>query len=132
QPGMTGQVKEEVLSRFGELGVRVSGGAVRFQPDLLRAREFISDPRPFRYLDVDGDWQNLSVPAAGLAFTWCQVPIVYRLDAVPSLVVTHADGEQQVFEKLELPAEESAELFQRSGRIRQIAVTISPDGLFTE
>ena len=29
QPGMTGQVKEDILSRFGELGVRVSGGALQ-------------------------------------------------------------------------------------------------------
>jgi len=30
----------KVLSRFGELGLRVAGGAVRFDPRLLRAREF--------------------------------------------------------------------------------------------
>ena len=32
QPGMTGQVKEQVLTRFGELGVEVSDGCVRFAP----------------------------------------------------------------------------------------------------
>ncbi|CAN0044150.1 unnamed protein product, partial [Discosporangium mesarthrocarpum] len=26
QPGMTGQVKEEIVTRFGELGVRIEGG----------------------------------------------------------------------------------------------------------
>ncbi len=78
QPGMTGQVKEEVLTRFGELGVRVDGGAVRFHPSLLRAREFVREPRQFRFLDVDGNWQEIDVPAAGLAFTWCQVPIDLR------------------------------------------------------
>ena len=46
QPGMTGQVKEEVLSRFGELGLRVAGGEVRFDPRLLRAREFSSETSP--------------------------------------------------------------------------------------
>ena len=76
QPGMTGQVKEEVLSRFGELGVRVDDGAVRFQPSLLRAREFVREARKFRFLDVDGNWQEIDVPAGGLAFTWCQVPVV--------------------------------------------------------
>ena len=73
QPGMTGQVKEEILSRFGELGVRVRDGAAHFQPALLRAREFVKQPQTFRYLDVGGDWQTISVPARGLAFTWCQV-----------------------------------------------------------
>ncbi|NNF67140.1 MAG: hypothetical protein HKM98_06495, partial [Gammaproteobacteria bacterium] len=41
QPGMTGQVKEELLTRLAELGVRVSDGAVNFDTSLLRAREFI-------------------------------------------------------------------------------------------
>ena len=31
QPGMTGQVKEEILTRRGELGVRIRGGEVRFE-----------------------------------------------------------------------------------------------------
>ena len=35
QPGMTGQVKEEVLTRFGELGLRVVGGCLRLSPGLL-------------------------------------------------------------------------------------------------
>lgn len=36
QPGMTGQVKEDILSRFGELGVRVSDGTLGFDPTILR------------------------------------------------------------------------------------------------
>ena len=44
QPGMTGQVKEEILTRFGELGIRVSDGRVRFQPTLLRPQELLREP----------------------------------------------------------------------------------------
>jgi hypothetical protein len=36
QPGMTGQVKEDILSRFGELGVFVNEGCIHFNPCLLR------------------------------------------------------------------------------------------------
>ncbi len=42
QPGMTGQVKEEVLTRAGELGLRVEDGAICFRPVLLRAPEWTS------------------------------------------------------------------------------------------
>jgi hypothetical protein len=134
QPGMTGQVKEEILARFGELGVRVSEGATNFQPNLLRRREFISTPRPFRYLDVSDNWQTITVPARGLAFTWCQVPVVYQLDdeAEPSLSITWDDGTQQSLSQLALPAEESAELFRRSGRIRQLALVLTTEQLFSE
>ena len=31
QPGMTGQVKEDVISRFGELGVEVNNGIIKLQ-----------------------------------------------------------------------------------------------------
>ncbi len=134
QPGMTGQVKEEILSRFGELGVRVSGGSVRFQPDLLRSREFVLNTRAYRYLDVNDVWQSITVPARGLAFTWCQVPVVYQLDddVDPVLGIIFNDGKRQSFKQLALPAEESSELFLRSGRIRRIEVVLSTNQLLSE
>jgi hypothetical protein len=134
QPGMTGQVKEEILSRFGELGVRVSKGNVHFQPDLLRACEFILQARKFRYLDIDGNWLVLGVPVGALAFTWCQVPILYQLDddVEPHLIITWNDGKQKTQKKLALSAEDSCELFQRSGRIRQLTLVLSKEQLFSE
>ncbi len=134
QPGMTGQVKEEVLTRFGELGMRVSGGVVRFEPGLLRAREFVTSPQAFRFLDVDDQWQELSVPESGLAFTWCQVPFVYRLDdsAVPGVSVVLDDDSQEALEGLSLPAGLSTELFTRSGRIRRIELVLGRSRLLSE
>jgi hypothetical protein len=132
QPGMTGQVKEEILSRFGELGLHVNDGMVNFQPSLLRTCEFVSTPRQFRYLDVDGNWQELTVPASALAFTWCQVPIIYQLDDQnsPSLSITKRDGVERVMAQLMLPTEESAELFQRNGEIREIRLLVGTKHLF--
>jgi hypothetical protein len=131
---MTGQVKEEVLTRFGELGIRVSGGVVHFKPDLLRSREFVLTPGTFRYLDVNDNWQSITVPAHGLAFSWCQVPIVYQLDdkAYPGLKITWNDDTQYSLTDLTLPAEESSELFRRSGRIRQLTLVLTTGQLFNE
>ena len=134
QPGMTGQVKEEILSRFGELGIRVERGAVHFQPRLLRAREFVSNPHRFRFLDVEGNWQELILATDSLAFTWCQVPVVYELrnDASPGIVVAWDNGEKQALPQLQLSLKVSAELFRRSGRIRQLTVKFGADLLFAE
>ena len=134
QPGMTGQVKEEILTRFGELGVRVNGGAVRFEPSLLRAREFVTKRQSFRFLDVSEQWQELTVPESGLAFTWCQVPLVYRLDdsAETAVTVVLDDGSQQTLGELALPTELSTELFMRSGRIRRIELVLGRSQLFAE
>ncbi|NNM19828.1 MAG: hypothetical protein HKO55_00960 [Gammaproteobacteria bacterium] len=127
QPGMTGQVKEEILTRFGELGVRVRDGAVEFDPALLRSREFLDSPQPYRFLDVDGTWQELTVHAHGLAFSWCQVPVVYTLDdnATPSITLIRDDGKSDKLDELALPAPIAQEVFRRTGRIRQINLTLT-------
>jgi hypothetical protein len=123
---MTGQVKEEVLSRFGELGLRVRAGEIHVDPRLLRAREFSPEPGVLRYLDVDGGWQELAVPARGIAFTWCQVPIVYRLVAAPAagLTVLYDNGVTETWPQLSLPAALAAEVFGRSGRVREVRADV--------
>ena len=132
QPGMTGQVKEEVLTRFGELGIRVGNGEVSIEPALLRAREFSEDSRQFRYLDVFNAWKDIDVPASSLAFTWCQVPIVYVLDdsAEPGIEIELDDGARSRFEDFKLPANLCADIFERTGRIHRITATFGRDRLF--
>ena len=132
QPGMTGQVKEEVLTRFAELGVRVKQGLASFDPALLRRCEFNAQPSSFRYLDIDNQWQQLALPANALAFTWCQVPVLYRLDdgAEPSIEITCDDGHQVFAPNLGLTAAQSAAIFKRNGEIRQISLTLNNSQLF--
>ncbi|MFP4335175.1 MAG: hypothetical protein ACLFQC_06825 [Wenzhouxiangella sp.] len=134
QPGMTGQVKEEIITRFGELGVRVEDGRARFDPALLRPCEFSRRPRTFRYLDVTGDWQAIDLPGGSLAFTWCQVPIVYRLDDTrpASLTVQRRDGSRQARPDPALDAEISAELFGRNGTISRLELSFPRNMLFAE
>jgi hypothetical protein len=134
QPGMTGQVKEEIISRFGELGVRVENGAARFMPALLRKREFLLAARTFRYLDVGNRWQQVEVPAGALAFTWCQVPILYQLEGetASSLTIVRDDGTETRLDRLALSAEDSAELFRRTGRILRLELRLHPTALFDD
>jgi hypothetical protein len=67
QPGMTGQVKEEILTRWGELGLRMRDGKLHVQPALLDAAE---------------------IPADGaLQFTWGGISFAYRLAHTPALRV---------------------------------------------
>lgn len=40
QPGMTGQVKEDILCRMGELGIIIKNGSIHFQPKLLQKKNF--------------------------------------------------------------------------------------------
>lgn len=57
QPGMTGQVKEDIISRFFELGVHVQDGQITFCPTMLTDADF-----------RDGE----------LRFSYCGTEIIYR------------------------------------------------------
>jgi hypothetical protein len=130
QPGMTGQVKEEILTRFGELGIRVADGRARFEPSLLRRQEFVASSRRFRYLDVDDQWQDIDVPANGLAFSWCQVPVVYTIGDDVALAVELANGQTLESAEPELPSDLCSALFERNGRVRRISVRLPANTLF--
>jgi hypothetical protein len=60
QPGMTGQVKEDIISRFFELGVHVQDGQITFCPTMLIEADF-----------RDGE----------LRFSYCGTEIIYRKTA---------------------------------------------------
>jgi len=129
QPGMTGQVKEEILIRLGELGVLVRGGRVSFRPRLLRRAEFLAEPAVFEPLGLDGTRHKLELPAGSLAFTLCQVPVVYRLaeaGRAPSLAVTGADGRRVELPGDTLDAPHAAALFDRTGEVRLVEAWVVP------
>jgi hypothetical protein len=119
---MTGQVKEEILIRLGELGVRVRDGRVTFAPWLLRDAEFLAEPERFVVIGVDGVARELALAAGTLAFTYCQVPIIYRRSERRGLRITAADGTCHELAGDTLDAERSAALFARTGAIVQIEV----------
>ena len=130
QPGMTGQVKEEILTRRGEMGIQIEDGALRFQPVLLKSGEFLKEARSFPYFDVDGKFQSLDVPAASLAFTVCQVPVIYqRVSGQAEIRITFASGSSVAQEGNLMDSAWSAELFARSGRIKQIQLNIPANEL---
>ena len=130
QPGMTGQVKEEILTRWGELGVRIKGGAISFDPSLLRMREFISQEQSWTYADVTSALQTMTLPAGSLAFTFCQVPITYRVGDVQKVEVTGADGRRFTFDELRLDEQTSRSVFERRGEVAAVEV-VFPESLVT-
>lgn len=102
QPGMTGQVKEDIINRFFELGLRVEEGILRIADTMINPREF-----------ADGE----------LRFTYCSVPFVYTLGKEEKgIAVSLADSSLMVLSGNHLTAELSAHLFARDGFITRITV----------
>lgn len=123
QPGMTGQVKEDILSRFGELGVFVKEGKIVFNPRLLKTSEFLSAEKLFNYVAVSGNEKTIKVLENQLSFTYCQVPIVYEKSVTKNVTIFYENGDKDVFEKLELTPEVSAKLFKRTNEVASIKVS---------
>ena len=134
QPGMTGQVKEEIITRFVELGARVRDGRIDIDPALLRRREFAAAGRSYRYLDLDDNWKTIELPADSLAFTWCQLPFVYVLDddGEAGLAVEFDDDTHARLPDFALPADLSAHVFERTGRIRKVTAVLNTSQLFSD
>ena len=125
QPGMTGQVKEEILTRLGELGVRVEAGALRFQPDLLCPSEFLAEPAEFGYFDLEGGEQALALKPGSLAFTYCQVPVEYRrVEGKAWIKVAYADGTDVEFAGSVLEESVASEIHGRTGRVTKITAGV--------
>ncbi|MGB0983861.1 MAG: hypothetical protein ACPG19_07455 [Saprospiraceae bacterium] len=125
QPGMTGQVKEDILCRFGELGVFVKKGKLFFDPCLLRKEEFLTEANTFNYVDVNGEHLSTDLTVGQLAFTYCQVPVVYQLADKTQLEITLSDDSIKKTETLNLDEATSQQLFERTGKITKITVQVN-------
>jgi hypothetical protein len=124
QPGMTGQVKEDILSRFGELGVFVSEGCLVFNPSMLRKEEFLKKTTTFQYFSVTGNQEQIELKEGTLAFTYCQIPIVYELGNTSGLRIKSCNQEVYETDHLRLDQNTSRKIFKRTGEIDSITVYV--------
>jgi hypothetical protein len=122
QPGMTGQVKEEILTRLGELGLRVEDGCIVFRPIQLREAEWTRGPTNARFIDVDGREHAVTLPEGAIAFTFCQVPIAYRRAQDLQVRVHRQDGTVVNCVDGRVDATLSSSIFRRLGDVRLIEV----------
>lgn len=132
QPGMTGQVKEEVLTRFVELGIEVKEEAIRIQPTLLRKQEFLTQSTTFSCLALSGEKRSYVLEAGQLAFTYCQVPFIYQLSeqAQGHIEVMMNDDSVRLFDQLELDRNISQAIFARTGEVEKVVVNLPESMLY--
>ncbi len=106
QPGLTGQVKEDVLSRFHEVGLQVQDGSIRFLPVLLREADFNKE--------------------GNLVFSFCNVKFLVRKSSTKGMVVYGQTGTDKVYEtsSMDLPPDISAEIFGRTEKYTEVHVMI--------
>ena len=69
QPGMTGQVKEDIISRFFELGVSVHDGQITFCPTMLKDTDFVNGELRFTYCGTEIIYSRKSKVESRKTFT---------------------------------------------------------------
>ena len=126
QPGMTGQVKEELITRRMELGVRMEPEGIRFAPTFLPEEEWTTEPTIWTVRDpVDGTVRDLEIPANGLGFQCLGVPVVMRReDGATRIQVQRTDGATEIFPGDRLDPGTSQRLIQRDGTISLIQISL--------
>ena len=118
QPGMTGQVKEGVIARFGELGLRLSGGTIRFDPTLIDPAERLSEDR-------QSDEVDLRVPRGGIGGTVCGVPFVVTFGDSDRITVRMSDGSERAVDGREVPRDVCESIFARDASVSGLGVSLN-------
>jgi len=124
QPGMTGQVKEDVIARFGELGVRIEDGIINIEKGLLDQEEFLLNENIFIYYDVHGTKKKIKLKENSLSFTYCQVPFIYSLSNEDKITINYTRKVKYDINNLKLDAKSSNSIFRRDGKIESVDVSI--------
>ncbi len=105
QPGMTGHVKELIITRFGELGIRLEGGILSLSPGLLDATELFNDE-------------------AQAQFSYCGIPVLLQRGAVDQVRVEQQGQWNEPIAGHELPADHSAAILSRTGEVTAVEFTV--------
>ena len=130
QPGMTGQVKEQVLTRFGELGLDVRDGCIHVDPELLPADELTTEPVSATFGGPGGEPVTIELPRHSLAFTFCQLPFTLREGDRHTIEIVDRDGRRALVEGARLDRATSAEILGRSGRFQRVDVMVPRGTLY--
>lgn len=120
QPGMTGQVKEDIITRFGELGVVIEAGKICFKPELLHNNEFVGHETSFRYYDMNGCLKELMLESNSLAFTYCQIPVIYCMSKETKIEIILNNNDDIVLLGNEIPYNISQDIFKRKSDVNRI------------
>lgn len=120
QPGMTGQVKEDILSRFAQIGAHVENGCLRFRLDLFDRNELLTEADTLECFDLSGELRVVDLPRNSFGFTMFQVPIVYLPSHEDRILVEFSDSQTRVFAGTQIDAETSRFLFSRTGYVKRV------------
>ncbi len=122
QPGMTGQVKEDILNRWAELGLSVKAGRICFDPFFIDTKELLAAQADFEYIDPQGQWQQTRLEAGELGFTYNGLLVRFRRKAKAALSLIGPQGTEGTWTDLILPTDLSEQIFKRNHNYKELVL----------
>lgn len=122
QPGMTGQVKEDIINRWAELGIEIKAGQIHFNPIILDPNELLPNEGTFEYLTNSGEFKEVKLRKGELAFTYCGVLFKYHNSKNKNIEVLLNNGTHFTNNKLMIDEKYSQLIFNRSSEIQEVNV----------
>lgn len=126
QPGMTGMVKEEILTRRAELGLTIEDGCLIFDPLFIDRAELLTSSGEYTYLDVSGARKHFELPPGSMACSLCKTPVILRAGERREIRVEYSDGSVETLTGHRLDENNSRHIFQRNGLIQRLIVSFIP------
>ena len=125
QPGMTGQVKEDFITRLHEIGIHVHNGEIVFETSLFNSNELLKQESFLDFFDLNGKNQQIVLHEGQFGFTFCQIPVIYSSSDEDNIVVTFNDGKQIMISGHTINNELSNQIFKRTGDCMKLEVSFS-------
>ncbi|MHC1707329.1 MAG: hypothetical protein AB9842_07375 [Bacteroidales bacterium] len=125
QPGMTGQVKEDIITRMRELGIHIEDGNLVIKTHLLNMKEVLDHDCVFEYFNIQGEKHEISLKTGQMGFTFCQVPFVYTVSDEVRTIITFTDGKEVSCQGNKVEKDLAASIFKRTGEIYCVEILIN-------
>ena len=85
-------------------------------------KEYLQKESLFHYIDIHNIHHQITLESGSLAFTFCQVPIVFHKGKKETVQLHYSSGQVITRQGCQLSLSESENLFMRNGEIAQIDV----------
>jgi hypothetical protein len=96
---------------------------------LLNKKAFLTEDEEVTFTLVDGTKKSVTINQNCLAFTVCQVPIIYKINSFDAIDLHFKNGTKKSFQTLELDLENSKKIVERTGEVSFVEVSLNEDNL---
>ena len=95
----------------------------------MHRSEFLQKKTDATFILADGSLKNILLEPDTLAFTVCQVPVIYKKATANKIDVHYTKGTHETVHASELSNELSSKILQRTGEIDHLEVDVNENML---